>query len=137
MRHRLRMQDYFVQLLSSDSRFTLIKGAPPRFGLVCFKLTNGGNEATEHVLHAVNASGKAFMVHTRLGEDYVIRLAIGGTYTQGEHIKVAFEALQSAVDSMEAQEHALPSLATMRWKLMRSLTETRELVARRIFKFRT
>jgi hypothetical protein len=52
---RLRLQDQFVRLLSADERFEIV--APPRFGLVCFRVRGSTNEDSELLLEEVNASG--------------------------------------------------------------------------------
>ena len=39
-------------------------------------------------------AGDAFLSHTRLGGRYVIRCAIGGTHTQGQHVEAAWRAVQ-------------------------------------------
>ena len=43
--------------VQEDGRFELVPGAPPRFGLVCFRLC-GHDASTKALLEAVNESGK-------------------------------------------------------------------------------
>jgi hypothetical protein len=43
--------------VQEDDRFELVPGAPPRFGLVCFRLC-GSYASTKALLEAVNASGE-------------------------------------------------------------------------------
>ena len=45
-------------------------------------LQNASNEDNAALLEAVNASGKAFLVHTDLGGRYTLRMAIGACHTQ-------------------------------------------------------
>ncbi len=42
----------------------------------------------------VNATGKAFLSHTKLDGKYTLRMAIGSTYTEAEHVAQAWQLLQ-------------------------------------------
>jgi aromatic-L-amino-acid decarboxylase len=50
----------------------------------------------------VNATGKLFLTHTVLPTvdgrpaRYVLRMAIGGTYTEERHVRAAWDALSAA-----------------------------------------
>jgi aromatic-L-amino-acid decarboxylase len=70
--------------IDADSRFERV--ARTDLSLVCFAHVDG-DDASERLLHAINASGKAFLTHTRLKDRYVIRVAIGATLTQREHVE--------------------------------------------------
>ena len=59
--------------------------APLSLGLVCLRHVDG-DEASERLLTAVNGSGRAFLTHTRLDDQYVLRVAVGGTWTTAEHV---------------------------------------------------
>jgi len=59
--------------------------APLSLGLVCLRHVNG-DEASERLLNSVNDSGRAFLTHTRLDDRYVLRVAVGGTWTTAEHV---------------------------------------------------
>ncbi|HEX4821157.1 MAG TPA: pyridoxal-dependent decarboxylase, partial [Acidimicrobiales bacterium] len=84
---------WLANQIDADDRFQ--RAAPTDLSLVCF-VHRDGDEASAAVLEAVNASGKAFLTHTRLRERYVIRVAIGGTYTEQRHV----EDLWSLIDSL-------------------------------------
>ena len=84
---------WLASQIDADDRFQ--RAAPTDLSLVCF-VHRDGDEASAAVLEAVNASGKAFLTHTRLRERYVIRAAIGGTYTEQRHV----EDLWSLIDSL-------------------------------------
>eukprot|EP00887_Chlorella_sp_A99_P005665 scaffold1.g5665.t1 len=101
MAHRLRLQRRFEALLAADPRFELIPGAPPRFGLVCFRL-RGSDELNERLLHAINGTGRLFLVHTVLGGAYVLRAALGGTHQQGRHIDAAWATIAAAASEVLA-----------------------------------
>jgi len=90
--------------MAKDSRFELVTGAPPRFGLVCFRLACGTEEDQVALLQEINGSGEMFLVHTKRGGRYVLRLAVGGTYTQQVHVDRAWEAIGRAADAVEVHE---------------------------------
>tara|TARA_B100000700_G_scaffold109495_1_gene123456 strand:+ start:1088 stop:2539 length:1452 start_codon:yes stop_codon:yes gene_type:complete len=58
--------------------------APLSLGLVCLRHLDG-DDATEALLASVNSSGRAFCTHTRLAERFVMRVAVGGTWTTSNH----------------------------------------------------
>ena len=66
--------------------------APLSLGLVCLRHVDG-DEASERLLTAVNSSGRAFLTHTRLDDRYVLRVAVGGTWTTAEHVTELAELL--------------------------------------------
>jgi aromatic-L-amino-acid decarboxylase len=77
-------------------------GAPVPFSLVCFRYAPAGASETERerlnaaILHRVNASGEAYLSHTKLNGRYVLRLAIGNIRTEERHVARAWELLREA-----------------------------------------
>lgn len=102
VRHRLECQRAFEVCLASDPRFRLAPGTTPGLGLICFELCQGGEGASEALMEAVNASGKTFLVHTKLGGRFTLRLAIGSTTTRPCHVEAAWQLLQQTLDGLEA-----------------------------------
>ena len=76
--------------------------APVPFSLVCFRFAPRGMTEAEleqlnaTVLERVNASGEAFLSHTKLDGRYVLRLAIGNLRTERRHVARAWELLVEA-----------------------------------------
>jgi aromatic-L-amino-acid decarboxylase len=76
--------------------------APVPFSLVCFRFAPAGtSEARREQLNAdilqrVNASGEAYLSHTKLDGRYVLRLAIGNIRTEETHVARAWELLREA-----------------------------------------
>jgi aromatic-L-amino-acid decarboxylase len=67
--------------------------APRHFSLVCFRL-DAGDDENEALLARVNATGEAFLSHTRLDGRYVLRLAIGNARTTGADVRRAWDVLR-------------------------------------------
>ncbi|MBZ4416302.1 pyridoxal-dependent decarboxylase [Myxococcus sp. RHSTA-1-4] len=108
VRGHIRMAEHFQSWVSADARFEV--AAPRSLALVCFRLKPLPGEAPEAtdarnrtLLERVNATGKLFLTHTVLPAvdgrppRYVLRMAIGGTYTEERHVRAAWEALSAAV----------------------------------------
>jgi aromatic-L-amino-acid decarboxylase len=74
--------------------------APSPVNLVCFRHRPPGVEGddldtvNESLLEALNATGKVFLTHTRLGGRYTLRLVVGQTFTEQRHVKAAWELIQ-------------------------------------------
>jgi aromatic-L-amino-acid decarboxylase len=66
--------------------------APYPFSVVCFR-REGSDEENEALLERVNATGEAYLSHTRLDGRYVIRLAIGNLRTTEDDVRRAWGVL--------------------------------------------
>jgi aromatic-L-amino-acid decarboxylase len=60
---------------------------------VCFR-RDGSDEENEALLERVNASGEAFLSHTRLNGRYVLRLAVGNARTTEADVRLAWDVLR-------------------------------------------
>jgi aromatic-L-amino-acid/L-tryptophan decarboxylase len=74
-----------------DPRFEV--AAPHPLGLVCLRLV-AGDAASEALLTAVNASGEAYLSHTRVRGRYVLRVSVGATFTERRHVEALWALLQ-------------------------------------------
>jgi aromatic-L-amino-acid/L-tryptophan decarboxylase len=80
--------------------------APVPFGLVCFRHRPPGvaeeelDRLNERLLAAVNATGRVFMTHTRLGGRYAIRLVIGQRATERRHVEEAWGLIREAAAAL-------------------------------------
>ena len=76
--------------------------APVLFSLVCFRYAPAGPDEAEcerinaAILQQVNASGEAYLSHTKVGGRYVLRLAIGNIRTEERHVARAWTLLTEA-----------------------------------------
>jgi aromatic-L-amino-acid decarboxylase len=82
--------------------------APVTLSLVCFRrVPPGADEVAIAALNAqimerVNARGAVYLSHTKLGEQYTLRLAIGNIRTDRQHIELAWHELRAAAAALEA-----------------------------------
>jgi aromatic-L-amino-acid/L-tryptophan decarboxylase len=90
IRSGIGLADRFAGWVEADGRFEIV--APHPFSLVCFRL-RGPDEPNEELLRRVNATGQAYLTHTRVGGRYVLRLAIGSPHTREEHVAAVWELI--------------------------------------------
>ena len=67
--------------------------APPALNLVVLRHT-GGDEATDAVLAAANASGAALFTRTVLDGRSAIRFCVGGRTTERRHVEAGWQLLR-------------------------------------------
>ncbi|CAK0731796.1 hypothetical protein CVIRNUC_000044 [Coccomyxa viridis] len=91
LRHHIRLAETVAALARKDERFEV--SAPPRFGLVCFRLKGRSNEDTSALIEAFNKTGKAFLITTDLAGQTVARIACGGFMTQERHVRATWQLI--------------------------------------------
>ncbi|MHC5026210.1 MAG: aminotransferase class V-fold PLP-dependent enzyme [Planctomycetota bacterium] len=91
VRHGIALARTLAERITADPNLTLLRDPP--LTLLCFSHVNG-NEATEALLHRLNASGQMYLTHTKVGERYVIRFCIGATRTEAKHVDAAWETIR-------------------------------------------
>jgi aromatic-L-amino-acid decarboxylase len=86
--------------------------APVPFSLVCFRYAPAGVGPTvadrwnAAILEHVNASGRVYLSHTKLGGRFVLRLAIGNLRTEHRHVAEAWRLLQHAASAVSSSPAA-------------------------------
>ena len=92
IREHIKLAQEFASWAKSDKRFELV--IDPPLNLICFRLR--GDEANQRLLDRLNASGKMFLTHTKLDDKFTLRMSIGQTHTQREHIENAWALIREA-----------------------------------------
>jgi aromatic-L-amino-acid decarboxylase len=84
--------------------------APVNFALVCFRACpkNAGNldALNERLMNEINASGKAYLSHTRLNDRFTLRLSIGNIRVEERHIKKVWNLLNENLKAQAAAQTA-------------------------------
>jgi aromatic-L-amino-acid decarboxylase len=94
--------------LLADGRFTIF--VPTRMALVCFSVAFGGRQVNEELLHRVNDSGKAFLIHSVVDGTYFLRLAVGGLEVDEWHINHVVKLLTDSLSDMVKEDVQLQCL---------------------------
>jgi len=103
LRHHLRrhveLASLFAGWVQADPRFELMM--PTLFNLICFRL-RGSDELNRKLLDRLNGSGQLFMTHSRLRGRLTLRLCVGQTNTELEHVERAWQLICTEADSLKA-----------------------------------
>jgi aromatic-L-amino-acid decarboxylase len=91
IREHLRLAALFEEWVRAEPGWEV--SAPRHFSLVCFR-RDGTDEENEALLERVNATGLAFLSHTRLDGRLVLRLAIGNPGTTEDDVRLAWDVLR-------------------------------------------
>jgi aromatic-L-amino-acid decarboxylase len=93
IRRHVALAREFASWVEADPQFEIM--APVTLNLVCFRHT-GGDEPTQRILDALNASGRIYLTHTRLDGKLTLRMSIGQTNTQRRHVEQAWALIRAA-----------------------------------------
>ncbi len=91
IRHHVDLTQELSQWIRESEDYELL--APSPLNLICFAHRDG-NKRTNSVMDAVNASGQAFLTHTRLGTRLAMRICVGSAQTRAEHVKALWDLLE-------------------------------------------
>jgi aromatic-L-amino-acid decarboxylase len=91
IREHVRLAALFEQWVRDEPGWEV--SAPRPFSLVCFR-RDATDEENEALLERVNATGEAFLSHTRLDGRLVLRLAIGNARTTEDDVRHVWELLR-------------------------------------------
>jgi aromatic-L-amino-acid decarboxylase len=100
IREHIRLAALFRSWVEADPGFEV--SAPSPFSLVCFRARFPGttpeeaDRRNEALLDGVNASGEAYLSHTKLNGRTTLRLAIGNIRTEERHVRRAWDLLRAA-----------------------------------------
>lgn len=110
IRNHCRLAEDFAAWIHNSDDFELM--APIKFALVCFRATprelstNADlarlNEFNEKLMNQINASGKAYLSHTKLDGRFTLRLAIGSIRVEQRHIDEMKQILSDEVRKLQA-----------------------------------
>ena len=91
IRESIRLAAVFEDWVRAEPGWDVV--APRPFSVVCFRRA-GDDDENARILEGVNASGDAFISHTRLDGRYVLRMAIGSARTTEDDVHRAWEVLR-------------------------------------------
>jgi aromatic-L-amino-acid decarboxylase len=116
IREHCRLARLFASWVEEADEWELM--APVPFALVCFRarpqMAGETDEVrakrldalNEAILHGVNATGRAFLSHTKLNDKLVLRLSIGNIRTTEKHVRAVWDSLNEQLRLLQNQKAA-------------------------------
>lgn len=99
IREHCRLARLFASWVEGSADFELM--APVPFALVCFRANPAGADdpdtLNERIMNSINASGKAYISHTKLNGKIALRLSVGSIRVEERHIQKVIELLNYAI----------------------------------------
>jgi aromatic-L-amino-acid decarboxylase len=93
VRDHVAITQQFARWVDEHPSFERV--APTPLNLVSFRHV-AGEAASQHILERINQSGRAYLTHTKLNNQFVIRMSIGQTNTGLPHVERAWELICEA-----------------------------------------
>jgi len=100
VREHVALAQEFADWVRADRSWEL--AAPAPLNLVCVRHRDG-DAVTQQVLERLNASGAAYLTHTRLDDRFVLRVAIGGSATGRAHVERLWHLLRDTADAVSSE----------------------------------
>lgn len=100
IREHCRLARMFASWVEDSPDFELL--APVPFALVCFRACPAGvndlDALNERLMNEINASGEAYLSHTKLDGKFTLRLSVGSVRVEERHIDKVWKLLQQTLD---------------------------------------
>ena len=106
IREHCRLAKLFASWVEESADWELM--APVHLSLVCFRFRPRASEEmteielnalNEKIMNDINATGSAYLSHTKLGDQFTLRLAIGNIRTSERHIRKVWELIMQTAES--------------------------------------
>ncbi|HQZ95763.1 MAG TPA: pyridoxal-dependent decarboxylase [Pyrinomonadaceae bacterium] len=97
LREHCRLARLFASWVEESPDFEMM--APVPFALVCFRLHPKGiasdklNDLNERIMNDINASGEAYLSHTKLNGNFTLRLSVGSVRVEERHLTKVWKIL--------------------------------------------
>ena len=101
LREHIRLARLFASWVEESPDFELL--APVPFALVCFRANPTGTSdldiLNERIMNAINASGGAYLSHTKLDGNFTLRLSVGSIRVEERHTRKVWDLLNAQLKS--------------------------------------
>ncbi|HEX8249983.1 MAG TPA: pyridoxal-dependent decarboxylase [Pyrinomonadaceae bacterium] len=102
LREHCRLARAFASWVDDAQDFELL--APVPFALVCFRAAPEGfaekelDALNEKIMNDINASGAAYLSHTKLNGKFTLRLSVGSIRVEERHIRKVWDLLNETLE---------------------------------------
>ena len=111
LREHCRLARLFASWVDESENFEML--APVPFALVCFRAVpftartfvspefqkKFYDELNEKIMNEINASGEAYLSHTKLDEKFTLRLSVGSIRVEEKHLRKIWEILNRTLQN--------------------------------------
>ncbi len=101
VRRHIELAQRLVGWIEADRHFEMVAPAP--FNLVCFR-HRGSDELNERIMRELNTGGEIFLTHTRLNDRFALRLCVGQSHTEAEHVEKAWKLIVRAAKRLRDRQ---------------------------------
>lgn len=102
IREHCRLAQLFASWVEDSQDFEMI--APVPFALVCFRACPAGTKdldvLNERIMNAINASGEAYLSHTKLDGKFTLRLSVGSIRVEQKHLENVWKLLNEQMNGV-------------------------------------
>lgn len=99
IREHCRLARLFANWVDDSEDFEML--APVPFALVCFRVCPEGVENldsfNEKIMNEINASGEAYLSHTKLNGKFTLRLSVGSIRIEERHLEKVWRLLNERI----------------------------------------
>ena len=103
LREHCRLAQLFASWVEESENFELL--APVPFALVCFRACPKGVEdldaLNEKLMNDINASGEAYLSHTKLNGKLTLRLSVGSIRVEERHLEKVWRLLSECLSELD------------------------------------
>jgi aromatic-L-amino-acid decarboxylase len=101
IREHCRLARLFANWVDDSKNFEML--APVPFALVCFracpKNVKDLDALNERIMNEINASGEAYLSHTKLDGKFTLRLSVGSIRVEERHLQKVWDLLNEKVNN--------------------------------------
>ncbi len=102
IREHCRLAELFASWVEDSPDFEML--APVPFALVCFRACPEGtgdlDALNERIMNEINASGEAYLSHTKLNGKFTLRLSVGSIRVEEQHLKKVWDLLNEHLNGV-------------------------------------
>jgi len=107
LREHLRLAKLFASWVDAADGWEMM--APVPFALACFRATGSRLSAAENdalnerIMNAINASGEAYLSHTKLNGIFTLRLSVGSIRVEERHLTKVWKILNERLSVISSK----------------------------------
>ncbi|MDW3209566.1 MAG: pyridoxal-dependent decarboxylase [Reichenbachiella sp.] len=104
LREHISYAQWFADQVNEHPNFEIV--IEPKLNVVCFRMITTEqaekqlDQLNANLVAAINGSGEAYLTHTKVKGKYALRMVIGQTYVQRNHIEESWQLIQTKANAL-------------------------------------